>query len=360
VTQSYKPLIIETDLKSIHDNNITIYTTNNGYSRFYNTGYTHLTNNIHNPLINISETKSLSFIDKKDLFYLIKKGSWSVDKPLILDMDLIIEEGTTLSFSSDSYLLVKGNIKLIGTNENKIILRAKDTKWKGIYVFEGKKESILNNVLIKDTDFFKDGLISLTGGVNFYKSNVLIKNTSFINSIAEDALNIVNSKFEIDNVLIDNSVSDGFDSDFSDGIINNSTFRNIKGDGVDFSGSNVKIFSSFFYNIKDKAVSSGEASTLYLENLSITDIGVGIASKDGSKTKANGLEIKNYSLNALMTYVKKSFYEQPTLDVEKLEIDKIKNAYSRQNGTEMKVNGKFIPEIDINVEKMYQTGIMKK
>jgi hypothetical protein len=26
----------------------------------------------------------------------------------------------------------------------------------------------------------------------------------------------------------------------------------------------------------------------------------------------------------------------------------------------MKVNGKFIPEIDINVEKMYQTGIMKK
>jgi len=257
-------------------------------------------------------------------------------------------------------MIVKGSVKLNGTEKEKIILKATDDYWKGIYVFEANERSSLNNVVIQNTTFLIDGILNLTGGVNFYKSDVDISNTLFKNSVAEDALNIVKSDFMMDKVKIDSSISDGFDSDFSKGIIKNSLFQNITGDGVDFSGSNVKIIRSSFTNIKDKAVSSGEESNLFLDNLIIENVGVGVASKDGSVTIAKNLSVTNYTLNALMTYTKKSFYKIPELLAQNIKVDSIINAYSRQSGTIMEVDGVNIIEEEVDVETMYQGTIMKK
>ena len=55
------------------------------------------------------------------------------------------------------------------------------------------------------------------------------------------------------NITIKNTTSDGFDSDFSSGTIENSRFENIGsqggGDGVDVSGSKVTVINSYFENI---------------------------------------------------------------------------------------------------------------
>jgi hypothetical protein len=358
---SYSPFKLMTELKGLYDEKIEIYTSNNGFSRIYNAGYSHLVYDMHNPFLNITNIDEINYIERKNnSTYQFKKGNWKITKPLIIDGNLIIQKGTILSFDTDSYMIIKGNVEMKGTRDEKIILKAINNSWKGMYIFEAKKRSILNHVVIQETNFFKDGLLNLTGAVNFYKSDVDIKNTEFINSIAEDALNIVHSDFLLDQVTIDTSVSDGFDSDFSTGIITNSVFKNINGDGVDFSGSNVKINESFFSNIKDKAVSSGEASNLYLKNLTIDNVGVGVASKDGSITEANGLNISNYNLNALMTYIKKSFYTEPSLSVFNIKLDSKENPYSRQKGTEMKVDGKNVVETILDVDTMYKSGVMKK
>ena len=200
----------------------------------------------------------------------------------------------------------------------------------------------------------------MTGGVNFYKSDVDILNSNFYTSFAEDALNIICSNFFLDKVIFDETNSDAFDSDFSIGTIRNSIFKNIGGDGIDFSGSSVSVDECQFSNIRDKAVSVGEESNLILTNLVIDNIGVGIASKDASAVRAQALNISNYSLNALMTYEKKSFYNYPELHAKNIVFDSKQNAYLSQIGTTMTIDGENIFQKDIDVDEMYLRGVMSK
>ena len=72
----------------------------------------------------------------------------------------------------------------------------------------------------------KKGL-GISGGANFYESNVKMNHVLFSGNNTEDALNIVRSKFELKNIIIQNTRSDAFDSDFSSGTLENGIFENI-------------------------------------------------------------------------------------------------------------------------------------
>lgn len=360
-TDTLRPLVVETNLKGILDNRIVIETEHQGNIREFKIDFTHLTNNINNPLNSESNIENFNFIERvDDDNYIIKRGKWEVKSPIIINGNLIIPDNTTMSFNENSYLLVKGSVNINGNKGREVVMKSVKNKWKGIYVFEAAKESVFNNVIIQDIDFFQDGLLSLTGGVSFYKSDVQIKNSKIYNSIAEDALNIIHSKFNIDNLTIEKTNSDGFDSDFSEGTINNSSFKNIGGDAIDFSGSKVSVNNSKFDNVRDKAISSGEKSKLTLTDLSISNIGVAITSKDGSIVNARNILIEKFSLNAIMTYQKKSFYEIPELYGEMINVKFDENAYLRQTGSRMKINGEEIEEKYLDVENLYTLDTMKK
>ena len=71
----------------------------------------------------------------------------------------------------------------------------------------------------------------------------MIDNLEFHGTTAEDALNIVNSKIDINRLRIYDAV-DAFDCDFCKGSINESKVVQSGGDGFDFSGSNVELGTS--------------------------------------------------------------------------------------------------------------------
>ena len=88
-----------------------------------------------------------------------------------------------------------------------------------------------------------DGLL---GSVNFYEADVKILNSSFYKNLAgDDYINIIRSKFYIENSYFEETLSDSIDIDFSDGSIVNSRFYG-KNDAIDFSGSNVKLVKFIF------------------------------------------------------------------------------------------------------------------
>ena len=112
-------------------------------------------------------------------------------------------------------------------------------------------------------------------------------------------------------------------------------------------------------HVKDKAVSGGEESNIKIKNSTFNNVGVGIVSKDGSNVFANNTSILNYKLHAIMSYVKKDYYSMPSINVTECNFDQ-NNPYGRQKGTKMIVDNIVIKESDINVEKLYKSGIMKK
>lgn len=360
--KDYEPHIVKTDLYGLYDNRIEIVSEilKDSNYRTNKLDYTILVNDIHNPLANYTNIDNLKFFEKIDENnYRIKKGKWIIKDPISINKNITIEEGTELLFMENTYLIVKGNLEIHGEESQKVVLKSLNKNWKGIYVYEAKGQSVINHAEISDVSFLKDGILELTGGINFYKSDIKISNTNFVNTNAEDFLNIIQSNFQLDNVRFSNSTSDAFDSDFSKGTIQNSFFNNIAGDGIDFSGSEVTIKNTMFTNIKDKAVSAGEESFLNINKIEADSIGVGVASKDASIVNLTNSSFSNFELFALMTYKKKAFYNYPKMNGDNLKFDR-NNAFIRQSKSYMEINGDIIDEKEIDVDKLYENEIMKK
>ena len=356
---SISPVILQTPYKDIQDGMFKVYTEYQGFERSTKNNLTLVSEGIKNPLL-LDTANEFNFINKlDDNIYEIKQGDWSVKKPIIINGNLNISPGVNLNFSSDSYIIVKGSITAIGGETNPVIFRALSDSWKGIYVLNAIDRSHLKNVFISNITSLEDDLLKLTGGITFYKSDVDFDNVEIHNVEAEDAINIVNSSFTLNSVNIHETISDGLDSDFSEGSVMMSKLSKIGGDGLDFSGSNVLISETQINSVKDKAVSVGEKSTIYINNSTFDNIGVGVASKDGSFVNISDTTISDYELYAAMSYIKKDFYDAPKIIINNVSVSN-RAPYLRQKGTSMTVDGISIPESEVSVEKLYQTEVMTK
>ena len=119
-------------------------------------------------------------------------------------------QGVNLRFSPDSYMIIKGNIEVNGSNKKPVIMTSlsKDKNWKGLYVFNEKKEkqySKLQSLRVNNTQSTQIGILNLTGGTTFYNTKIFIDDLEINNSIAEDALNIVNGDINISKININRS-----------------------------------------------------------------------------------------------------------------------------------------------------------
>jgi hypothetical protein len=352
-----RPLIIDTKSKGIMDGRFSVVTSLLGYERTQISEYT-LLKDSYNPLL--EESKSLpSFVGLYEGGYKIKSGNWYLTHPLIIDGTLKIEPDTHLHFSKDSYLIVKGALIAEGRPDSPIRMGPTKDEWKGLYVVRSEKNSVLEYVNINQTTGLSDGALSLTGGVTFYQSDVSISHSVIDGSSAEDALNIVDSKFEIIESKIANTRSDGLDSDFSTGSISKSTFSDIGGDAIDFSGGINEIDDVRIQDVHDKGVSAGEGSRVNLSNIYMSRVGVGIASKDGSSVTADAINIKDYQIHAVMSYVKKDFYGPPSVEITRITHNG-GNPFLRQKGSAMLIDGKKISQEKVDIKALYSNGVMRK
>ncbi len=295
-----------------------------------------------------------NFIIKDDK-YILTKGEYQFKEPLIIPAgkDLIVEGGSILKMYEGSYIEIQnGSLKLDGKNARiKILSYKPGIFWKGIYVNSNNKDSFIYNSEISNIDFFNNSLIQLTGGINFYNSNVEIKNSKFSNFNSEDAINLINSKFDIQNIEIKNTNSDAIDFDFSNGKVEKSTFTNIKGDALDFSGSNAYLKKLNLKNIDDKAISVGEESNIEISEIKITDSKFGIASKDSSKVIGKKILVENCIWYDFAAYQKKSFFNGGYINLKEV---KGCNKSISQNKSQIFVNEKKVNTKKINVKDLYE------
>ena len=353
--KSYEPSYsVNTSLTGIKDGEITIVTDFNGHTKNYKIPFS-IYPEVYNPLLLRNENEFKFITKKSPEEFIIKPGKWNVKKPMYIKGLLTIQPGVELIFSPNSYIIIEGSINAASNTKDKIIFRPEKKDWKGVYVFESgnlpKSKSKLKNVDFIKTTNLNDGILDLTGAISFYNTDVEMRNVTFDSTVAEDSLNIVKSKFMMNNVTILSTISDGLDSDFSSGVIKNSTFKKIGGDALDFSGSNVSIISNNINDVKDKAISIGEESIVNVKGGKINDVSIGIVSKDGSKAIIFNVDIKNYDVAAAMTYKKKSFYGAPSLKINNVNIDGME-PYIREQNTELLVDGENVKISKVDIKTL--------
>lgn len=353
------PHVISTEFKGVRDDKIRVLTQFRGQKRITNVGITLLKDGLYNPLVKPSVNNDF-IIKLSENEYEVARGNHIVDGGVVVHGNLTINANTSLNFKNNAYLIVKGSISAEGGDNRSIKFSPVIDSWLGVYVLGDGSKSLLSGVEISKARDLNVGILSLTSGITFYNSVVNINNVLVVDSTAEDALNLVDSEFMIEKLTIENSYSDALDLDFSSGLISNSNFNKVGGDAVDFSGSDVTVNDVKVSLVKDKAFSVGENSNVNITHSTITDVGVGIASKDGSTAQAVNVIISDYKLNGVMSYVKKDFYGHPKIELTNCKISGSNNRYSRQKGTFMVADGIDIKEDVIDVSQLYRGEIMKK
>ncbi len=311
-----------------------------------------------------AELHSFLSLDEKSKTLNISTGTWHITAPIIVPAGytLSIKKGTTLHFDPNCGIVSFGSLSFNGKLEDPILLDAviPEKYWKGIVVL-GKHEKVashLHGVVIRNATNIEQGKWRQTGGVVFYRSNLEINDSRIENGNSEDAINIIQSRFDIRNLTIDNSTSDALDIDFSEGSISNSVFQNIGyaggGDAIDVSGSKVILRDLVIRNVNDKALSAGERSQVSASNIKINNSSIGVASKDSSHVSISNSLITEIQVAGLMAYVKKQEYGPGSIKADNIVFSNTILEAKVQTGSRTLLNGVEITPENFGVEQLYK------
>ena len=111
----------------------------------------------------------------------------------------------------------------------------------------------------------------------------------------------------LNDIRINNSLSDGLDVDFSHLKINNVKILNAGNDCADFSLGQYEIKKIILESCGDKALSVGEKSTVNLKEIIASKSNYGIASKDSSVVKLDIAKFDNLKICAAAYNKKQEF-----------------------------------------------------
>jgi hypothetical protein len=295
---------------------------------------------------------------------LVAPGIWDVHDDLVLPdgIALQVSAGTALRFEPGAVLLTRGPVNLMGTASEPIILGAQDAGrgWGGIVVLnaDAVAESLWTYAKVENTFGIARGGWILTGGITFFNSSIRLEHAILGNNQTEDAINVVHGKFAFIDSEFLNTFADGFDGDFAEGEITGSYFHDIQGDAIDVSGANVTVTDTRIERIVDKGVSVGEESVVTIQNVTMDTVGIGVASKDLSKTYVTDTTISRARFSALAAYIKKPVFGPASIEATELVILETETPAVAQVGSTILLNGQTIKTVQLDVDKLYQEGIL--
>ena len=305
-----------------------------------------------------------SFFVSKGDHLLIPTGNYQISNDIRIPegRNLMIEKGTTIKFEKGTVLVSESAIYANGEPDEPILLTSAEDSWGGVLVSKSKDRSKWKHVRIENTTAIgqkvnQKGLDRngwfCTGGVTFHQSEVDLLECSFVNSFAEDALNIISSNYSMLGCKFISNASDAFDGDFVTGRISDSQFHDIRGDAIDLSGSEVEINKILVENVLDKGISAGEGTFLKIENSEFRKIGFGIVSKDSSRISANNLRIEDAKISALAAYVKKENFGPAKISTTNTTIINSELDHLSQIKSSIELNGLLLESTHFDSKSLY-------
>ena len=270
----------------------------------------------------------------------LKKNITTIEKNLIIPKNytVIIKPGQKINLRNNAFITSYSPWDAKGSKNNEIeISGTKNNLGGGLLISSISNKSIFKNVNFSYLEGLKKNSINdliILGSINFYKTKLELSNITFSKINSEDAINIFDSSFNINNIKFTENISDAIDFDFSSGTIYNATFEDIGNDGIDLSGSKANIEKIYFNNVSDKVISVGENSTINIKDINANNSFVGIASKDGSLVKANNIKMKNVKI-PFASYNKKLEYGNSKIFLNKINLLDYKKEWLTDKNSEI-------------------------
>lgn len=288
--------------------------------------------------------RDVSFLKVRGKRIDILSGDWELAQPLHIPQGFTVwgGAGSSINLRNGAFILSYSPLKIQGEPSKPFRIYSSDGTGQGLVVLEAETTSQFSYVEFERLGQVTQGLWSQTAAVTFYESDVDFSYCVFRdNHGGDDMLNIFRAdSFRIEGSLFESIESDAVDSDFSDGIVIDTVFRDIGNDGIDVSGSQIMVQDVYLDGIGDKAISAGEKSEMTLDNITITDAEIGVTSKDLSVLNGQDVVIDNTRLG-IAVFQKKEEYG-PAIASLKADLRDVDTAYLLEKKSSLTLNGKLI------------------
>ena len=173
-----------------------------------------------------------------------------------------------------------------------------------------------------------------------------------MNSLGEDALNVIGAEVTLTATVFADTASDAFDGDFTRGRIADCRFLDIAGDAIDVSGSTMLVTRVDIRRVGDKAISAGEKSTIEVSAVTVVQGRMGLVSKDDSVLRADDVEIRDTAIG-LAAYIKKPGYGPATIEAGRVVFSNVPDTAIVQTACRITVGGVAQPTRELDVEALY-------
>jgi hypothetical protein len=293
------------------------------------------------------ETFRFIEVDESAAEITIQPGTWAVDRDMIIPPGyrVLAGEGTRLILSNSALILSHSSLHFVGTSEHPIMVQCEQDGGQGVIVLQAGETSILRHVAF-------EGLASPIrtgwtppGAVTFYESPVHISDCRFISNRSEDSLHIVRSQFTMERTEFRGAPFDAFDSDFSEGTVQNVRFVDIGNDAIDVSGSAVELRDIVVDGSGDKALSAGERSNVRVWDMSVRAAAIGMASKDSSWVGATNFSISEGPIG-FAAFRKKSEFGPASIEVRGVTLEDVETPYLVEKESSVSVDGRQVPSTE--------------
>ena len=264
-----------------------------------------------------------------DAHFTMSNSPYFLQRTLIIEAacSLTVDAGVDIFVNENSSIIVKGNIKMNGTDLRNINISAFKNHWGVIFLNNAKDSCIFEYVSISDATYGLDYVLQ-NAAISANHSSLIINHLKFKNNLRcvyslYSNLSVrnsifyennfgekVNSQFSVSSVehsIFYNTVGDNDAVDFDAVNVGNISYNKIYGgddDGIDIGQSlgiacnGVVINNNIVKDIADKAISIGEGSKdIYINNNLLINSSTGIAVKDSSNIFSDHNTISNNKNN---------------------------------------------------------------
>ena len=292
----------------------------------------------------IDHTKKTILFDKKNI---------NIKKDLFIPENYIVkgQPGLIINLLDGASIYSKSAFNFNGSIINPIKITSSDRKGGGLVIIGPKKESFFINTIFEHLTSPNIGSSGLTGSISIYDTNVSFKGCIFDQNKSEDFLNLIHAKYKISDSYFKSVKSDAVDSDYSNGVVINSTFTDIGNDAMDFSGSISELSEISIDGVGDKALSAGEMSKISGKNIYIINAEIGITSKDLSNVYLSDVQIKDTRLG-FAVFQKKEEYGPGKAKITNLETKNIELIHLVGLNSSLSLNGKNVISKRSKVENL--------
>ena len=247
---------------------------------------------------------------EKEVTITLPAGEHEFDRTVVVPsgITLRIEPGATLLLGQGASLVCFGPVLAEGTATDPIRIRsAGDGAWGTFAAVRPGGPSVLRYVYVSGGSGAEVDGIRFTGAVAFHDGDITVEQCRFVDSQAEDALNVKDSAVTIRDSYFSGMRSDAVDLDFTHGVVERSHFLAPGGDAIDFSGSQVTVSGCRIEGAGDKGISVGERSTVRIVDSFLRGNEIGVAVKDLSKADIEQCTFIDHP-QAVMAYRKKPIF----------------------------------------------------